>query len=96
MNANKVQSYVDAQVQQLADRRIKPIMDAINGELELKRQNDARKAKLDLDNGEADKRIVAFQAELGKANQEVNDLAVKLAEAVAGAPNDGSTTQGAE
>lgn len=96
MNSNKVQSYVDAQVQQLADRRIKPIMDAINAELELKRQNDAAKADLDKDNAEADQRIVAFQKELGKANTEVNDLAVKLAEAVAGAPNDGSTTQAAE
>ena len=76
----------------LGDRRIKPVMDAIAAELALKRENDAAKAELDKENAEADKRITAFQLELGKANQEVNDLAVKLAEAVAAAPNDGSTT----
>jgi predicted RNase H-like nuclease (RuvC/YqgF family) len=92
MDTKTVQTYVDNQVRQLADRRIKPIMDAINGELEFKRRNDERKAAIDKESAEADTRIVKFQQELGKANAEVNDLAVKLAEAVAGAPNDGSTT----
>jgi hypothetical protein len=95
MNSNQVQSYVDTQVRALADRRIKPIMDAINGELETKRCNDCKKAALDKANTEADDRITKLQQELGKANSEVNDLAVKLAEAVAGAPNDGTTSQAA-
>lgn len=92
MTTNNVQSYVDTQVRALADRRIKPIMDAINGELETKRKNDARIVAIQTENKEADERIAKFQLELGKANSEVNDLAVKLAEAVAGAANDGSTT----
>lgn len=92
MNADKVQAYIDQQVQRLADSRVKPIMDSINAELSNKRCNDQKKAALDADSAECDKRITLLQAELGKANQEVNDLAVKLAEATAGAANSGQTS----
>jgi hypothetical protein len=95
MNANQVQAFVDSEVQKLADRRIKPLIAAINGELETQRQNNAEKARLDALNAEGDKRIAALQVDLGKANTEVNDLAVKLAEATAGAANTGSTTPSA-
>jgi ABC-type phosphate transport system auxiliary subunit len=92
MNVDKVQAYIDQQVQRLADNRVKPIMDSINAELTAKRHNDAQKAELDKRNAECDQRITALQAELGKANQEVNDLAVKLAEATVGAANTGTTS----
>ena len=92
MNQNQVQAFVDSEVQKLADRRIKPLIASINGELECQRQNNAEKARLDAANAESDKRIAAYQAELGKANTEVNDLAVKLAEATTVAANTGATT----
>jgi len=92
MNADQVKSFVDSEVQKLADRRIKPLIASINGELEIQRSNNAEKARLDALNVESDKRIAAYQQELGKANAEVNDLAVKLAEATAGAANTGATT----
>jgi len=92
MNANQVQAFVDSEVQKLADRRIKPLIASINGELEGQRQNNAEKARLDALNTESDKRITALQTELGKANAEVNSLAVKLAEATAGAANTGTAT----
>lgn len=92
MNADQVKNFVDSEVQKLADRRIKPLIASINGELEVQRQNNAAKASLDAANAESDKRIAAYQQELGKANAEVNSLAVKLAEATAGAANTGTTT----
>ncbi len=90
MNANQVQAFVDSEVQKLADRRIKPLIASINGELEGQRQNNAEKARLDILNADSDKRIVAYQTELGKANAEVNSLAVKLAEATTVAANTGT------
>lgn len=92
MNINQVTAFVDNEVQKLADRRIKPLIGSINGELEVQRQNNAEKARLDLANADSDKRIAAYQVELGKANTEVNDLAVKLAEATTGAVNTGATS----
>lgn len=92
MNQTQVQSFVDSEVQKLADRRIKPLIASINGELEGQRENNAEKARLDAANAESDKRIAAYQVELGKANTEVNDLAVKLAEATATAANTGATS----
>lgn len=92
MTQNQVQTFVDSEVQKLADRRIKPLIASINGELETQRANNAEKARLDFLNEESNKRITAFQTELGKANAEVNSLAVKLAEATAGAANTGTTT----
>ena len=89
MNSNKVQAYIDQQVTALADRRVKPIMDAINGELEGQRRNEAEKARLDGLTKESNDRVAALQKELVKANSEVNALSVKLAEAVAGAENTG-------
>lgn len=85
MNENQVKAFVDSEVQKLADRRIKPLIASINAELETQRQNNAEKARLDAANAESDKRITALQTELGKANAEVNDLAVKLAEATVNA-----------
>ena len=90
MNSNQVSAFVDSEVQKLADRRIKPLIAAINSELEGQRLNNAEKARLDAANAESDKRITALQTELGKANAEVNSLAVKLAEATAGAANTGT------
>lgn len=81
MNSNQVKAYVDTQVTLLADSRIKPLIQSVNAELEGQRQNNARKAALDAANAESDKRIAAIQIEIGKAQSEVNDLAVKLAEA---------------
>lgn len=81
MNSNQVAAYVDTQVQLLADSRIKPLIQSVNAELEGQRQNNTRKAVLDAANAESDKRIAAIQIEIGKAQSEVNDLAVKLAEA---------------
>ncbi len=92
MNQNQVQAFVDSEVQKLADRRIKPLISSINGELETQRQNNAEKALIDALNAESDRRIVAYQTELGKANAEVNYLAVKLAEATTAAANTGATT----
>lgn len=85
MNENQVKAFVDSEVQKLADRRIRPLIASINAELETQRQNNAEKARLDAANAESDKRITALQTELGKANAEVNDLAVKLAEATVNA-----------
>jgi hypothetical protein len=92
MTTDQVKSFVDAEVQKLADRRIKPLIASINGELEVQRSNNAEKARLDAANAESDKRIAAYQSDLGKANTEVNDLAVKLAEATASAANTGTTS----
>lgn len=78
MNADQVKAYIDNEVQKLGDARVKPLIQSINGELAAQRTLDLKKA-------ESDVRIAALQAELGKANQEVNALAIKLAEATAGA-----------
>lgn len=81
MNANQVKAYVDTQVQLLADSRIKPLIQSLNAELAGQRANNDEKARLDAENAESDKRITVLQTEIGKAQAQVNDLAVKLAEA---------------
>lgn len=85
MNADQVKAYIDNEVQKLGDARVKPLIQSINGELAAQRALDLKKAELDKQKAESDVRITALQAELGKANQEVNALAIKLAEATAGA-----------
>ncbi len=93
MTKDQVQAYIDNEVQKMADARVKPIIQSINSELAVQRANDAEKARLDKLNGESQTRITALQTELGKANSEVNALAVKLAEATAGAANTGAVSQ---
>jgi hypothetical protein len=95
MNADQVKAYVNTQVTALADRRIKPLIQSVNGELETQRVNNARKSAIDAENAESDKRIAVLQQEIGKAQAEVNDLAVKLAEATTVAVNTGAGTQAA-
>jgi len=89
MNADKVQAYVDAQVQALNDRKVKPIIDNINAELEGQTRNNTEKARLDALNAESDKRIAALQTELTKAKASVNEFATKLAEATVNAVSTG-------
>lgn len=88
MNADQVKAYVDSEVQKLADSRIKPLIQSVNGELATQRANNDRKAELDALNVESDKRIAVLQAEIGKAQAAVNELATKLAEATVAAVND--------
>ena len=90
MNADKVSAYVDAQVQALNDRKVKPIIDGINAELEGQNRNNTEKARLDTLNKESDVRISALQVELGKAKSFINDYAVKLAEATVNAATTGN------
>lgn len=95
MNADQVKAYVDTQVTALADRRIKPLIQSVNVELETQRLNNNRIAAIQAENTESNKRITILQTEIGKAQAEVNDLAVKLAEATTVAVNTGATTQAA-
>lgn len=95
MNADQVKAYVDTQVTALADRRIKPLIQSVNGELETQRLNNNRIAAIQAENTESKNRITILQTEIGKAQAEVNDLAVKLAEATTVAVNTGATTQAA-
>lgn len=96
MNSTQVNKYVEAQVQAAADRKILPIVDAIKVEVAGQNENNARIVRLTEEvaklNKESQDRIAKLQQELVKANTEVNDLSVKLAEAVAAAPNTGSTS----
>ena len=81
MTKDQVQAYVDSEVQKLSDAKIKPLIQSINSELAIQRDNNDRKAALDKANSESSTRITALQAEVGKAQTLVNDLATKLAEA---------------
>lgn len=81
MDKTIINAYVDTQVQNLADARIKPLIQSINSELAKIRANDAEKAKLDKDSESCQNRIVEYQKLIGSAQSEVNDLAVKLQEA---------------
>lgn len=92
MNADQVKSYIANEVQKLGDAKVKPLISAINEELALQRRNNEAKAALDKQNSDSNERITKLQAELGAANQAVNDLAVKLAEATASAANNGQTS----
>lgn len=89
MNADKVQAYVDAQVQALNDRKVKPIIDSINAELEGQNRNNQEKARLDGLNKDSDVRIAALQAELTKTKSFINDYATKLTEATVNAATTG-------
>lgn len=89
MNADKVSSYVDQQVQAMSDRKIKPLVDAINAEVEGQARNNAEKARLDGLNAESDKRIAALQVTLNQTKAQVNDFATKLAEATVDAATTG-------
>jgi len=95
MNSNQVNKYVETQVQAAADRKILPLVEAIKSEVAAQAEffvNDtAPTEKVNKLNKESADRITKLQAELVKANTEVNALSVKLAEATAGAVNDGST-----
>lgn len=92
MTKDQVAAYVQTEVTRLADARVKPLIQSINTELAQQRENDRQKAELDKLNSESNERIVKLQAALGQANKEVNDLAVKLAEATTAAANTGETT----
>ena len=81
MNKEQVKAYVDTQVQNLADLRIKPLIQTINGELESIRRNELAKDELDKKTAEANERIAKLQESLGKAKTEVADLADRLSEA---------------
>lgn len=81
MDKTIINAYVDTQVQNLADARIKPLIQSINSELAKVRANEAEKAKLDKDSLDCNNRIVEYQRLIGSAQAEVNDLAVKLQEA---------------
>lgn len=89
MSADKVSSYVDQQVQALNDRKIKPIIDSINAEVECQTRNNAEKARLDGLNAEIDKRIAALQVTLSQTKAQVNEFAAKLAEATVSAATTG-------
>lgn len=89
MNADKVTAYVDAQVQAINDRKVKPIIDSINAEVEGQTRNNAEKARLDGLNAESDKRIAALQKTLSEAKAQVNEFATKLAEATVSAATTG-------
>lgn len=92
MTRDQVKAYVDTQVTALADRRIKPLIQSVNGELETQRHNNNRIAAIQAENTESNKRITILQAEIGKAQAEVNDLSVKLAEATTVAVSTGTET----
>lgn len=89
MEANKVTSYVDAQVKALTDRTVAPLVIAINEELAGQTRNAERLAALKADvekqNAESETRITQLQTSLGKAHQAANALAIRLVEATAGA-----------
>jgi chromosome segregation ATPase len=72
---------VQTQVTNLADAKIKPLVQSINGELAAIRANEARKAELDKNSAECNKRIAEYQKLIGTAQTEVNELADKLAAA---------------
>ena len=83
MTTEALNAYVQNEVQKLADARIKPLVQSINAELENIRANDAKKAALDKNTDECNKRITALQTELGQAQTAVADLQTKLSAATA-------------
>src|SRR5262249_20107628 len=89
MNSNQVKAFVDTRVQALADARIKPIVDAIDGELATIRRNEDRKAQViadaDKDTKGCRERITKYQAELVKAKEVVAELQSSLSSATTGA-----------
>jgi hypothetical protein len=90
MTTDQVKAYVDTQVQNMADSRIKPLIQSVNSELALQRCNNDKKAALDADNAASDARIKVLQTEIGKAQSQVNELATKLAEATTVAVTSGA------
>lgn len=89
MRHEQVKAYVDQQVQDLSDRKIKPLIQSINGELEKQRGFEAQKAALDAEITKSNERIAEFQKFVGQAQTEVNQLATKLAEATTAAVTTG-------
>ncbi len=87
MTKDQVQAYIDNEVQKMGDARVRPLVQSINVELVNIRNNDASKAAIDKNTEEINKRIAVLQTELGKAKVEVEQFAVKLAEATVTAAN---------
>lgn len=85
MTTDQVKTYVDQQVQSLADAKIRPVIQAINGELETQRHNNERIAEITKANTASNERITKLQTELGAAQQAVADLQAKLSTATEGA-----------
>lgn len=89
MTTNQVQAYVDQQVRDLSDRKIKPLVQSIDGELAKQRALNEQKAALDAQIARSNEMIVEIQKHIGQAQTEVNELATKLAEATAAAVTTG-------
>lgn len=89
MTKNHAQEYVAQQVKNLSDRRIQPLVDSINTELGKQRGWTEQKAALDKQIADSNAHIVEIQKHIGLAHAEVNELAVKLAEATTVAVEDG-------
>lgn len=89
MTTNQVQAYVDTQVKELSDRKIKPLIQSIDNELSKQRSIGEQKAALDKQIADSEARIAEIQKHIGLAQTEVNDLATKLAEATAAAVTSG-------
>jgi predicted RNase H-like nuclease (RuvC/YqgF family) len=81
MKAENINSYVDEQVRRLSDAKVRPFVESINNELTRIRENDARKAALDKENEECEKRITEYQKFIREAQAQVDELAKKLADA---------------
>lgn len=87
MTTEALNNYVAAQVQQLADQKVKPLIVAINEELAGQTRNNdhlaAVTAKVNKDNEESKKRITELQKQLGVAQQAVAALNDALTTATA-------------
>jgi predicted nucleic acid-binding Zn-ribbon protein len=89
MTTDQVKAYVDQQVKDLSDRKIKPLVQSIDGELAKQREFNDQKAAIDKQIAESNERIAEFQKYIGAAQTQVNDLATKLAEATSAAVTSG-------
>jgi uncharacterized coiled-coil protein SlyX len=89
MTTDQVKAYVDQQVKDLSDRKIKPLVQSIDGELAKQREFNDQKAAIDKQIAESNEHIAEFQKYIGAAQTQVNDLATKLAEATSAAVTSG-------
>jgi hypothetical protein len=89
MTTDQVKAYVDQQVKEFNDRKIKPFVQSIDGELAKQREFNDQKAAIDQQIADSNERIAAFQKHIGEAQTQSNELATKLAEATSVAVTNG-------
>jgi Glu-tRNA(Gln) amidotransferase subunit E-like FAD-binding protein len=83
MTTDQAKAYVDTRVKNLADSKIKPLMDSIADELQLQRCNGEKIKALEQANTDSNARIAEKQKLMGVANTEVNQFAEALAASAA-------------